>query len=94
MENKELILKLNHIVISRVMELLSFTMTRAMMLDEVDQWFFKFKFNEFWRRWFECQRNVIKWSKKDKEYFLRDMKITESKNHKREGKLNGKEDDS
>src|SRR5450756_2081661 len=64
MENKEVILKLNHIVISRVMDLFSFAMPRAMMLDELEQWFFKFNFNEFFRRWFECQKNVSKWSKK------------------------------
>ncbi len=59
MENKELILKLNHIVISRIIELFSFAMPRALMLDEVEQWFFKFNFNEFFRRWFECQKNVV-----------------------------------
>ena len=79
MENKELILKFNHIVISRVIDLFSFTMPRAMMLDELEQWFFKFNFNEFWSRWFECQKNLQKWSKKDREDFLRDVKI-ESKN--------------
>ena len=41
------------------------------MLDEVEQWFFKFNFNEFWRRWFECQKNLRKWSMKDREDFLK-----------------------
>ena len=83
MENKELILKLNHIVISRVMDLFSFAMPRAMMLDELEQWFFKFHFNEFFRRWFECQKNVSKWSKKDREDFLRDIKVNPKPDKKR-----------
>lgn len=47
LENKELILKGNHIVISRVVELFQFVMPRALMLDEVEQWFFKFNFTDF-----------------------------------------------
>ena len=77
LENKELILKGNHIVISRVIELFQFIMPRALMLDEVEQWFFKFNFTDFLRRWIECQKNVSKWSKKDREDFLRDLKATE-----------------
>ncbi len=72
-ENKDLILKANHILISRVIELFQFMMPRAMMLDEVEQWFFRFNFNEFFRRWFECQKNLSKWSEKDREKFLKDM---------------------
>jgi hypothetical protein len=96
MENKELILKLNHIAISRVMELFSFAMPRAMMLDEVEQWFFKFHFNEFFRRWFECQENVSKWSEKDREDFLRDIKIEPKaeKKRKSEVKLDGEENNN
>ena len=75
MENKDLILKANHILLSRVIELFQFMMPRAMMLDEVEQWFFKFNFNEFFRRWFECQKNLTKWSDKDREEFLRDMRM-------------------
>ena len=74
LENKELILKGNHIIISRVIELFLFAMPRALMLDEVEQWFFKFHFNNFLERWIECQKNVSKWSQKDREDFLRDMK--------------------
>ena len=48
----------------------------------------------FLERWFECQKNVSKWSKKDREDFLRDMKITESKKHKREVESNGKENNN
>ncbi len=44
-ENKDLILKCNHIVISRVIELFLFAMPRAMMLDELEQWFFQVSFS-------------------------------------------------
>ncbi len=80
MENKDLILKANHILMSRVIELFQFIMPRAMMLDEVERWFFKFNFNEFFRRWFECQKNLTKWSDKDREEFLRDMSMVSKRN--------------
>jgi hypothetical protein len=94
MENKEVIVKLNHIVISRVMDLFSFTMPRALMLNEIEQWFFKLHCSLFWERWMECQKNVGKWSEKDREVFWRDMKITEAMRKKREGKSNGKENNN
>ena len=96
MENKELILKFNHIIISRVMDLFSFTMPRALMLDELEQWFFKFNFNDFWRRWMECQKNLGKWSKKDREDFLRDIKIDPkiSKNHNSESANDGEKNNN
>ena len=74
LENKDVILKGNHIVIERVIELFLFTMPRALMLDEAEQWFFKLNFNIFLEHWIECQKNVSKWSKKDREDFLRNMK--------------------
>ena len=78
LENKEIILKGNHIVISRVIELFQFAMPRALMLDEVEQWFFKFHFTDFLRRWLECQKNVSKWSKRDREDFLCDKATEET----------------
>src|SRR3989304_3234250 len=48
LENKEMIVKCNMIVIERVNELFLFAVPRALMLDEVEQWFFKFNFNLFW----------------------------------------------
>jgi hypothetical protein len=78
------------------MDLFSFTMPRAMMLDELEQWFFKFNFNEFWRHWFECQKNLQKWSKKDREDFLRDVRIEpkEKKKQNNEVKLDGEENNN
>jgi hypothetical protein len=74
LENKEIILKANHILVDRTIELFRFAMPRALMLDEVEQWFFKFHFNDYISRWIECQKNVSNWSKKDREEFLRDIK--------------------
>src|SRR4030067_1849795 len=64
LENKEMIVKCNMIVIERVNELFLFAIPRALMLDEVEQWFFKFNFNLFLERWMKCQNNVRKWSEK------------------------------
>jgi hypothetical protein len=96
LENKELILKGNHIIISRIIELFLFAMPRALMLDEVEQWFFKFHFNSFLELWIECQKNVSKWSQKDREDFLRDMKGNQKadKRHKREVILDGEENNN
>jgi hypothetical protein len=93
LENKELILKGNHIVIERLIELFLFAMPRALMLDEVEQWFFKFHFNNFLERWIECQKNVSKWSQKDREDFLRDIngKPKAGKSRKREVEFDGEE---
>jgi hypothetical protein len=63
------------------------------MLDEVEQWFFKFHFDNFLERWIECQKNVSKWSQKDREDFLRDMKGNPKadKSRKREVEFDGEE---
>jgi hypothetical protein len=74
LENKDLILKCNHIIISRVVELFLFVMPKALMLDEVEQWFFKFHFKNFIGQWIECQKDLRKWSMKNRGDFLRDMK--------------------
>ena len=95
MANKEVILKLNHITMSRVIELFMFAMPRAMMLDEVEQWFFKLHCNLFWERWLECQKHVSKWSEKDREVFRRDMKITEAmKKNQSKVLIDGEENDN
>ena len=94
LENKEIILKGNHIVMSRITELFLFSMPRAMMLDEVEQILFRINFWGFMERWLECQNNVKKWSEKDREDFLRDMKKTETKKNKIEVKSNGKENNN
>lgn len=87
LENKELILKCNHIVISRITELFQTVMLGALMLDEIEASFFKLNFNLFLQRWMECQKNVRKWSKKDREDFLRDMKRKTKADKKHESEV-------
>ena len=96
LENKEIILKGNHIIISRIIELFLFVMPRALMLDEIEASLFKLNFNLFLQRWIECQSNVSKWSKKDREDFLRDMnrKPKVDEKHKRKGEFDGEENNN
>jgi hypothetical protein len=66
-----------------------------MMLDELERWFFQFDFNNFFSHWFECQKNLKKWSKKDREDFLRDIKIEpKSEKNKREVEFDGQENNN
>jgi hypothetical protein len=60
LENKELILKGNHIIITRIIELFQTAMLGALMLDEIEASLFKLNFNLFLQRWIECQKNVSK----------------------------------
>jgi len=83
LENKELILKGNHIILSRIFDLFLSVTPGALMFDEAEAWFFKLNFNLFLERWIECQKNVSKWSKKDREDFLRDMEKTDQKDKER-----------
>jgi hypothetical protein len=96
LENKDIILKGNHIVMTRVCELFQTAMLGAMMVDDLEAWFFRFNFNDFLGRWVECQKNLGKWSKKDREDFLRDVKVNPKtdKKHNREGANNGEENNN
>jgi hypothetical protein len=95
LENKEIILKGNHIVISRIIELFLFTMPRALMLDEIEASFFKLNFNLFLQRWMECQKNLEKWSKKDREDFLRHESKTQNRQkHKHESVNDGEKNNN
>jgi hypothetical protein len=96
LENKEIILKGNHIVISRIIELFLFVMPRALMLDEIEASFFKLNVNLFLQRWMECQKNLEKWSKTDREDFLRDMKDNPKtdKKRKHESENDGEENNN
>ena len=94
MENKEVILKLNHIIITRAIELFQTLMLGALMLDEIEASLFKLNFSLFLERWIECQKNISKWLEKDREVFRRDMKITEAMRKKREVESNVKENNN
>ncbi len=89
LENKDLILKANQILIERTIELFRFAMPRALMLDEVEQWFFNFNFNQFLKQWIECKNNLNKWTPKDRADFLQNIKVTPKKDEE-----NGEENNS
>jgi hypothetical protein len=79
LENKELIVKANQIIINRVVELFLFAMPRALMFDEVEQWFFQKHFDLFLEGWIICKDNLNCWSEKDRQNFLLELKTTQSK---------------
>ncbi len=81
LENKELIVKGNQIVINRVVELFLFAMPRALMLDEVEQWFFQKHFALFLEGWIICKDNLNCWSEKDRQNFLLELQTTQPKQH-------------
>jgi hypothetical protein len=55
-ENQDIILKGNQIVMTRVCELFQTAMLGALMVDDLEAWFFKYHFNDFLKRWIECQK--------------------------------------
>ena len=86
-ENQDIILKGNQIVMTRVCELFQTAMLGALMVDDLEAWFFKYHFNDFLRRWIECQKNLQKWSKKDREDFLRDVDLKPKNRKKNQSKV-------
>jgi hypothetical protein len=86
-ENQDIILKGNQIVMTRVCELFQTAMLGALMVDDLEAWFFKYHFNDFLKRWIECQKNLQKWSKKDREDFLRDVDLKPKNRKKNQSKV-------
>jgi hypothetical protein len=72
--NKELIFKALEIVFRRVLELFLFTVPKAFCWNEIEEWYFKLHFYNFFEDLEECLERVRKWSEKDREEFLKDMK--------------------
>ena len=70
----ELILKAREVVSWRVIELFMFVMKEVLGSDEVEEWYFKLHFYNFFADLSGCLANVRKWSEKDRAEFLRDMK--------------------
>ena len=87
MENQDIILKGNQIVMTRVCELFQTAMLGALMVDDLEAWFFKFHFNDFLKCWIECQKNLQKWSNKDREDFLRDVDLKPKNRKKNQSKV-------
>ncbi len=72
--NKEFVFKASEVVAWRVTELFMFVMKELLRSDEVEEWYFKLHFYNFFADLSECLERVRKWSGKDREEFLRDMK--------------------
>lgn len=72
--NKEFIFKALEVYSWRVTQLFTFVMEASLGKDEVEVWYFKLHFYNFFEDLRECLVNVRRWSGKDREEFLRDMK--------------------
>jgi hypothetical protein len=72
--NAELVSKAREIIGWRVIELFMFVMKELLGSDEIEEWYFKLHFYNFLEDLKDCLANVRKWSEKDREEFLRDMK--------------------
>ena len=73
-ENAELVFKACEVIVRRVVDLFVEVMPMALVCDDVEEWYFKLHFLNFLADWGECFQRVRKWSKKDREEFLTDMK--------------------
>jgi hypothetical protein len=72
--NKELTFKALEIIFRRVLELFIFTVPKAFCWDEIEEWYFKLHFYNFFEDLEECLERVRKWPETEREEFLRDMK--------------------
>lgn len=78
--NKEFIFKVRDVIYRRVLELFMFVMGEVLGGDEIEIWYFKLHFYNFFEDLSDCLKNVRKWSEKDREEFLRDMKQNDMMN--------------
>jgi hypothetical protein len=72
--NRELTFKALEVVFRRVLELFIFAVPKAFCWDEIEEWYFKLHFYNFFEDLEECLAHVRRWSEKDREEFLKDMK--------------------
>jgi hypothetical protein len=56
------------------LELFIFTVPKAFCWDEIEEWYFKLHFYNFFEDLEECLERVRKWPETEREEFLRDMK--------------------
>jgi len=106
--NKEFIFKATEVIGWRVFELFMFVMRELLGEDEIEEWYFKLHFCNFFADLNECLKRVRKWSGKDREEFLSHMKqdgmmnkfvriprgFNERNTMKSKNKRGGKDDDS
>ncbi len=78
--NAEFIFKAREVIAWRVLELFIFVMKELLGGDEIEEWYFKLHFYNFFEDLKDCLANVRRWSEKDREEFLRDMKQNDMMN--------------
>jgi len=78
--NKEFVFKASEVIGWRVIQLFMFVMKELLGNDEIEEWYFKLHFYNFLEDLKECLENVRKWSEKDREEFLLDMKQNDMMN--------------
>jgi hypothetical protein len=66
--NKEFIFKATEVISWRVLELFMFVNRELLGEDEIEEWYFKLHFYNFFEDLKECLQRVRNWSKKDREY--------------------------
>ena len=72
--NREFIFKTSEVLSWRVLELFMFVMKHMFAGDEIEEWYFKLHFYNFFEDLKDCLENVRKWPEKERKAFLRDMK--------------------
>jgi hypothetical protein len=72
--NKELTFKALEVIFRHVLELFLFTVPKTFCWDEIEEWYFKLHFYNFFKDLEECLERVRKWSAEEREEFLKDMK--------------------
>jgi len=72
--HKEFVFKASEVIGWRVIQLFMFVMKGLLGNDEIEEWYFKLHFYNFFEDLKECLGRVRKWSEKDREEFLLDMK--------------------
>jgi hypothetical protein len=73
-ENLEFFIKAYEVIFRRVLELFLFAVPKAFGWDEIEEWYFKLHFYNFFEDLSDCLKNVSRWSEKDRKEFLDDMK--------------------
>jgi hypothetical protein len=71
--NKEFIFKATEVLSWRVLELFMFV-NSVLLGDDIEDWYFKLHFYNFFEDLKECLQRVRKWPEKERERFLTDMK--------------------
>jgi len=73
--NREFIFKALEVISGRVLELFMFV-NQELLGDEIEAWYFKLHFYNFFVDLNECLQRVRKWPEDERERFLKDMKTS------------------